>query len=236
MPHSLKPRLAWTFEPLPPFHAVVMDMDGLALDTEATYCTAWQRAAAELGYALSNEFCRGLFGRHADDVKSALAAACGSGFDPRAFHAAAERHWLATLQADGVAKMPGLDRLLAALRRHAIPYALATNSDEPYASLCLDAARARHEFPVMVTRDQVASGKPAPDLFLEAARRLGVPPARCLALEDSPPGLTACIEAGMVAVWIPPRHAHHAAPGLRDVRVMQSLDVLAGQIEQESGR
>lgn len=219
--------------PLPPFRAVVMDMDGLVLDTESTYCRAWQHAAADLGFALDGEFFRGLFGRHADDVKAGLADACGDSFDLQAFHAAAEKYWLAELAVSGVATMPGLDRLLDTLRTQGLPYALATNSDEPYASLCLNAAGIASAFPVLVTRDQVRTGKPAPDVFLEAARRLGVAPGDCLALEDSATGLEACSSAGMIPVWVPPPHVRNGTCSQpAGVWIFSDLASVADRIEQ----
>ncbi|CAL1239084.1 HAD family hydrolase [Candidatus Methylocalor cossyra] len=192
---------------LPPFQAALLDLDGLVLDSEASYRHAWQAAAREAGATLPEAFCRGLFGQHADAVAAALREALGPSFDQDRFCRAAERHWRRHLAQHGLAPMPGLDRLLAACRRHAIPYALATNSDAPYARECLELAGLAGEFPVMVTRDQVRHGKPAPDLFLEAARRLGIPPALCLGLEDSAPGLEAARAAGTIVVLVQRRGA-----------------------------
>lgn len=218
---------------LPMFRAVVMDMDGLALDTEAAYCEAWRAAAAALGVSLSPEFCRSLFGRHADDVQKALRDACGEGFDLRQFNVLAETHWRAHLQLNGVAKMPALDRLLALFRQRGLPYALATNSDGPYARECLQRSGASDQFPVIVTRDEVAAGKPAPDLFLLAARRLGFPPAACLGLEDSATGLQSCRAAGLIPVLIP--SGKDAALQVPPTGVWQfpSLGALADCIERD---
>ncbi|WP_133716302.1 HAD family hydrolase [Methylocaldum gracile] len=191
---------------LPDFRAVILDMDGLALDTESTYCHAWRSAAADLGFDLSEEFCLGLFGRHADDVERALKTALGDAFDRRLFHESAERHWRRYLDEHGIGPMSGLKELLAILRHRAIPYALATNSDGPYAWECLRLSGMEKTFQVVVTRDQVERGKPAPDLFLEAARRLNVPPGLCLVLEDSETGLEAARAAGTVPVLIQRRH------------------------------
>ena len=215
---------------LPAFRAVVMDMDGLALDTEATYCEAWRAAAAALGFQLTEPFCQGLFGRHADDVHSALAEACGEGFELPRFFALAEEFWHAHLRANGVAKMPALDRFLGLLRQRELPYALATNSDAPYAREVLERAGARDLFPVVVTRDEVARGKPAPDLFLEGARRLGAEPGECLGLEDSLVGLQACRRAGLIPILIPSRAASAVQPPA-GTWVMPSLGALADCIE-----
>ncbi|WP_139557263.1 HAD family hydrolase [Methylotetracoccus oryzae] len=216
---------------LPPFRAVVMDMDGLALDTEATYCDAWRAAAAALGFQLSEPFCHGLFGRHADDVHAALAEACGEGFDLRRFFGLAEEFWHAQIRTNGVAKMPALDRFLGLLRQRELPYALATNSDSPYAREVLEQAGARDLFPIVVTRDEVAQGKPAPDLFLEGARRLGADPAECLGLEDSLVGLQACQRAGLIPVLIPSRAASASRPP-DGTWVLPSLGALADCIER----
>jgi HAD superfamily hydrolase (TIGR01509 family) len=195
---------------LPPFRAAVLDLDGLVLDSESTYCAAWRLAAAELGRNLGEEFCHSLFGRHADDVEAALRRELGAAFDRERFHRSATRHWHAHLEAHGIDRMPGLEALLAGFRARRVPYALATNSDAPYALHCLRRAGLESEFATIVTRDQVARGKPAPDLFLEAARRLGVPPEACLALEDSETGLAAACSAGMIAVLVQRREALRA--------------------------
>jgi beta-phosphoglucomutase len=217
---------------LPPFRAVILDMDGLALDSESTYCHAWRLAAAESGLELSEEFCHGLFGRHADDVEKALRSVLGEAFEKERFHRSAERHWWAYLQVHGMERMPGLDALLAVLRRHAIPFALATNSDGMYARECLRLSGLESAFPVIVTRDQVPLGKPEPDLFLEAARRLEAPPALCLALEDSETGLAAARAAGTVTVLVQRRDEVRLKLRDRAFMALASLAELAELMEE----
>jgi beta-phosphoglucomutase len=221
---------------LPPFRAAILDMDGLALDSESTYCHAWRMAAGELGFELSEAFCHSLFGRHADDVAKALRDAMGETFERERFHQAAERHWRRYLEAHGMDRMPGLETLLAVFRRRAIPYALATNSDGIYARECLRLSGVESDFPVIVTRDQAPRGKPAPDLFLEAARRLNVPPELCLGLEDSETGLEAARAAGTITVLVQRREEMRL--GLRDRArfACASLEELAEWIEAEESR
>jgi len=190
---------------LPPFSAILFDMDGLVLDSEKTYVTAWQCAARELGKTLDTEFAERLFGRHADDVARLLGEALGPDFDRQAFFEVAEHHWFEILADEGIEGMPGIEALLHHLRVMGTPFALATNSDARYAERCLAAANLKDAFEVLVSRDQVQAGKPAPDLFLAAAKRLGVAPARCLVLEDSETGLMAARAAGTQPVLIQQR-------------------------------
>jgi len=187
---------------LPVFSAVILDMDGLVLDSETTYCGAWRKAAADVGHALDDGFLESLFGRHADDVVLALVEKLGPAFDREVFFKAAEQHWFRHISTHGIPRMPGIEALLACLRERSIPFALATNSEGHYARLCLEHGSLREAFPVMVTRDQVALGKPEPDVFLEAARRLGVDPAACMVLEDSETGLQAARAAGTQPILI----------------------------------
>lgn len=218
---------------VPSFEAAIFDMDGLVLDSEITYVQAWRLAARALGYELDDAFFHSLFGRHADDVEQALREAMGDSFDRAQFHALAARYWREYLASHGMGRMPGLEALLALLRRRNIPYALATNSDAPFVRECLQLAGLAAEFPVVVTRDQVARGKPAPDVYLEAARRLGIPPERCLGLEDSPTGLRAAAEAGTITLLVQ-RHAavRHALAG-RTRFAFASLGEVAAWLDSE---
>ena len=210
---------------LPPFAALILDMDGLVLDSETTYCQAWRRAAAELGYQLDEVFLQNLFGHHADDVVKRLVSILGPDFDRHRFFQTAERHWFDHIQSRGIPRMPGVDALLKVLRERMTPFALATNSDAHYARLCLRLGDLDDVFPVVVTRDQVASGKPEPDVFLEAARRLEIEPEACLVLEDSATGLQAARAAGMQAVLIQRRE------DLRDMLSRHALMALPSMID-----
>jgi HAD superfamily hydrolase (TIGR01509 family) len=131
-------------------------------------------------------------------------------FDRPAFFEIAERHWFEVLADEGIEGMPGVHALLDHLHSVGIPFALATNSDAHYAKRCLAAANLSNAFEVRVSRDQVKAGKPAPDLFLAAAERLGVSPSQCLVLEDSETGLLAARAAQTYPILIQQR------PVLRD--------------------
>lgn len=191
----------------PRFKAVVFDMDGLVLDSEQSYVFAWRRVAENLGARLEDEFVEDLFGRQADDVIRLLAEKLGKVFDAERFCRDAENYWRAHVHSHGIPAMPGVSELLALLKRHRVPFALATNSMGIFARECLRAGGLEGAFPVMVTRDQVAAGKPEPDLILEAAKRMEVSAEQCLVLEDSATGLQAAARAGAMPILVSQRPA-----------------------------
>jgi HAD superfamily hydrolase (TIGR01509 family) len=99
-----------------------------------------------------------------------------------------------------LAPMQGLHELIERLRADRIPMALATSAPKPNVVHTLAELELASAFPVIVRGDEVARGKPAPDVFLEAARRLGVEPKDCLVFEDAPMGIEAAQAAGMRVV------------------------------------
>lgn len=96
--------------------------------------------------------------------------------------------------------MKGLRALIDRLKTDGVPVALATSAPEPNVTHTLAELGLAHEFPVIVRGDEVPRGKPAPDVFIEAARRLGVDAADCLVFEDAPMGIEAAQAAGMRVV------------------------------------
>jgi HAD superfamily hydrolase (TIGR01509 family) len=183
--------------------AVVLDMDGLMLDTEFIYKRAWQRAAADLGFDLDDGFYLTLVGRDNANGEAALRQQFGEQFPVARFRERWAQLWHAHVVEQGIPTKPGLHEFLALLDGHGIPFAIATSSDREYTTFSLRAARLESRSRCLVTGDQVERGKPAPDIYLEAARRLGVQPSCCLALEDSEAGIVAAASAGMYAILIP---------------------------------
>ena len=183
--------------------AVVFDMDGLMLDTEPIYKRAWQSAAAELGHDLEDDFYATFVGRPNDDCERLLVRRFGAQFPLDRFRVRWRELWDADAAANGIRTKPGLLELAALLDTRKIPYAIATSSEAMETEFCLRAAGLDGRFPVRVTRDQIANGKPAPDIYLEAARRLQTDPAQCVALEDSEAGIQSASRAGMVPLLIP---------------------------------
>ncbi len=188
---------------LPYFSAIIFDLDGLVLDTETTYLYAWQQAAKKMGYPLSDSFCLSLSGADAVQVKKNLIDYCGSNFDLTYFRQLSSKYWFAYVQQHGIQKKKGFNHLLNIIKKNHIPYCLATNSPEKNARECLNFAGISNEFDLIISRDQVKKGKPAPDIFLKAADYLQKPINHCLVLEDSIIGIKAAQQAGAYPLLIP---------------------------------
>jgi len=183
--------------------AVVLDMDGLMLDTERLYKVAWQQASQELGFLLDDEMYLTLLGRPGDECEVDLVVRFGDEFPMRQFRARRRALWQKLVEDKGIPHKPGLFALLNLLRAHRLPVAIATSSNAERTEFSLRKAGLGERFEVVVTRDQVARGKPDPALYVEAARRLGQRPVDCMAIEDSDAGVLAACAAGMTTVCVP---------------------------------
>jgi beta-phosphoglucomutase len=186
-----------------PVVAVILDMDGLMVDTEPLYQEAWQQAASELGYHLDDALYARFVGRPTDDCERILVEEFGASFPLQAFQNRWPGLWLEQVERRGVQTKPGLRELLAFVADQHLPAAVATSSTAAYAEVTLRHAGLADRFAVVVSGDQVVRGKPAPDIYLEAARRLGVSATNCVALEDSEAGIRAVAQAGMIGVLVP---------------------------------
>lgn len=182
---------------------VLLDMDGLMLDTEPISLSAWRAAAAELGYVLDDGICEAMVGRPATANVVQLRDHFGDDFPGDALLVAANERYRRLLEAGGVPHKAGLEDFLRFLDARSIPRAVATSTATSLAREKLTRAGVLGFFDVVVGGDLVARGKPAPDIFLAAAARLGAAPADCVVLEDSGPGVLAAAAAGMRPILIP---------------------------------
>lgn len=183
--------------------AVILDLDGLVLDTEKTYFIAWQRAADRMGFELTPAFCLSLSGLKYEEVEQKLLNLTGDLFQIEQFRRLSGELWYQYVEDYGIDVKKGFYSLMNILQRFNIPYCLATNSYQKNALESLAFAGVSDLFPILVTRDQVKSAKPAPDIFLKAAAQLGVAIESCLVVEDSLTGIQAAKNAGAYVVHIP---------------------------------
>lgn len=185
------------------FDAIVFDNDGLLLDTE----DAWTRAQVTLferyGKSFGEDHKRSLLGTSAATAAVKLEEMLG--LPGRGLELMAECHQLVMEEAlAGVPPRPGALELLAAVRKAGRPVGLASNSSREFVERVLSVAGLLNgNFDLIVTADEVAHPKPAPDLYLAACAGLGAAPERAAALEDSQTGVTSARAAGLFVVAVP---------------------------------
>lgn len=183
---------------------VIFDMDGTLIDTEPFYEQSWNETGKRWGVEVRDMYAEYVCGRSIENVKNTLKERFGENFDSERFMS--ERMTLyAQLAEKGLALKVGCREILDFLREHGIPCAVATStvSDLTYSNL--DRVNIRRFFDAVVTGDMVKNGKPSPDIFLEAGRRIGAEAGECIVCEDSYSGIEAASNAKMKPVFIPDR-------------------------------
>jgi HAD superfamily hydrolase (TIGR01509 family) len=184
------------------FDGVIFDMDGLMVDTEPVWMECWAPALAHFGYDVPPGLADAVRGSAGDNAARLLHEMVSSQLDTKAFWAyfslLAEKVF-----AQGVEKKPGLDELLAYLGEQGVPCAVASSSSKEGIERNLRFIGHLDCFQVIVPGSEVPHAKPAPDVFLEAAKRLGTKPARTMVLEDSFNGVRAGAAGGFYTVMVP---------------------------------
>ena len=191
---------------IPPgeFSGYIFDLDGTLIDTMPLHYRAWDKAmrAAGLPHALDEDFFYKLGGVPTRRVAELFGEPYKLKLDPDlVFHA--KEALFTELQADAKLIGPVVD---FARRMHAThPMAIASGGPRMIVERSLEITGLAHLFRAVVTADDVKHGKPSPDMFLLAARLLGVPPETCLVFEDAEPGIKGALAAGMQVVRVPSR-------------------------------
>ncbi len=185
-----------------PVDAVLFDMDGLLIDTEAVYIKAHMAAARSMDVEMPLDFCHSMIGFPDSECFDMIQDFYGPAFRIDHFNARFYEHIQQALEVR-VPLKAGVFEILDFLRERRLPLAVATSSVRKIVERYLGRARLLDRFRVIATHDDVERGKPHPDVYLEAARRLGVSPERCIAFEDSNAGLTAAHAAGTMAIMVP---------------------------------
>jgi HAD superfamily hydrolase (TIGR01509 family) len=182
--------------------AVIFDMDGLLFDTEALYRDAMQAAASSLGVTMPMPLYLRMIGLHGPRARELAQRELGPGVDVDALWAAAGERFTRMIDSE-LALKAGVMELLDTLDALRLPRAIATSSSHAAVTHHVGMHGLAARFDAVVAAGDYAEGKPAPDPYLLAASRLGVPADRCLALEDSHNGVRSALAAGMITVMVP---------------------------------
>ncbi len=181
--------------------AVVFDLDGVLLQSEEVWDAVRERYVRERGGRYDDEVQRAMMGMSAPEWSRYLHEEAGVPDEPAAINRSVVGRMLEAYRRE----LPLLPGAVETVRRagEAFPLALASSSNREVFEAVLDLAGLADCFQATVSSEEVAYGKPAPDVYLEAARRLGFPPARCAAVEDSHAGIRSAKSAGLRVVAIP---------------------------------
>jgi HAD superfamily hydrolase (TIGR01509 family) len=209
--------------------AVIFDCDGTLVDSEPLARTAWERALAPYGVDVADADFEACVGLPYPRVHAYFAGRAPALPEAAAFWPAFSGELYALI---GTILAPFPDAVAAArdLRAAGIPVAVASSSPRERLDRTLATAGLVDAFDETVAGDEVRRGKPAPDMFLEAARRLGAEPGDCVVVEDSPPGVAAGRAAGMATLAVcrvpgtePALAAAHRVVGSVDAQAILDL-------------
>jgi HAD superfamily hydrolase (TIGR01509 family) len=211
--------------------AVVFDMDGVLVDTEHLWDEVREALTEEWGGRYTPEAQEAMMGMSSPEWSRYLHEVVGLREPPEVINAEVVRRMLERYEAD-LPVVPGAVEAVRRLAAAGYRLAVASSSNRELIDAVLRRLELTSVFDVTVSSEEVARGKPAPDVYLETARRLSVEPARCAAIEDSGSGIRAAHAAGMRVIAYPNRHYPPAADvlALADV-VIESLSGLAVSVE-----
>lgn len=182
---------------------LIFDFDGLLIDTEMPGCNAWSESFAKYGFRFTVEDWKKAIGAgpSAYDMAEHLKQLTNGLVDPQTIRKQTLVRTKELIQLQPL--LPGVTDFLEAARAMALPMAVASSSERSWVEGYLTSLQIRQFFSAVCTADDVQNVKPAPDLFLLAAARIGIQPGEAIVFEDSPHGIAAAKAAAMFCVAIP---------------------------------
>jgi HAD superfamily hydrolase (TIGR01509 family) len=212
--------------------AVVFDMDGVLVDTEHLWDEVREALTEEWGGRYTPEAQEAMMGMSSPEWSRYLHEVVGLREPPEVINAEVVRRMLERYEMD-LPVVPGAVEAVRRLAREGYRLAVASSSNRELIDGVLRRLELSELFEVTVSSEEVARGKPAPDVYLETAHRLGLPPGRCAAIEDSASGIRAAHAAGMRVIAYPNRHYPPAANVLALAeQVLAGLDDLSGSLRR----
>ena len=202
---------------------VLFDMDGVILDTEKLYTRFWCEAAQALGFPLTYEMALGMRSLSHEVGERQLKAYLGEKVDYQQVRSKRIELMTAYISENGVEIKPGIHELLQFLNEKGLKKAVATSSPLDRTKEYLSQVGLVDAFDELVSGHMVEHGKPAPDIYLYAADKLGLKPEECLVLEDSPTGLLAAYRAGCIPVMVPDQDMPDEETRARAYAVVENL-------------
>jgi beta-phosphoglucomutase family hydrolase len=203
-------------------YAVIWDVDGVIIDSGEQHRQAWSQLAQENGFPYTDDAFWATFGMRNADILPRMFGVSGPPDRIQALGDRKEAIYRALLAREATA-LPGAKDLLAALHAAGYRQALGSSAPEENIRAIVSLLNIGAYLEATVSGETVARGKPAPDIFLAAAAKLGVAPARCLVIEDAPAGVAAARAGGMRCIAV--RRA-----GLADAPGLEAADFVAATL------
>lgn len=185
------------------YKAVIFDMDGLLIDSERIARLLFVEACRENDFEPDIDIYNRCIGTTTHKAREILKEGYGEAFPYEAVSELWEKKYLDEVSNNPVPLKPGAPELLEYLEKEGVKKAVVTSTDRELAQRKLTNAGIRHFFDFILGRDEVVHGKPNPEIYLAACRKLGEDPVDCLALEDSNNGVLAAHRAGLTVYQVP---------------------------------
>jgi beta-phosphoglucomutase len=188
--------------------AVLWDMDGVLVDSAEYHYAAWREALAREGVDLSYDAFRATFGQRNDTILRYLLGPDLPDSEVARIGDLKESLYRELVQTRGITPLCGVLDWLARLRDQGWRQAIASAAPRANVDAIVRALGIAHYFGAITSSEDVTRGKPDPQVYLIAAQRLGVPPARCVVVEDAPAGVEGARRAGMRCIGVTSTHPH----------------------------
>ena len=201
--------------------AVLWDMDGTLIDSEDLHWIAWRNTLAHEGVFITHSQFLSSFGQRNDSILPQWLGAAATPERMERIANAKEELYRRRVRRNGISPLPGVANWLHRLHQEGWRQAIASAAPRANIDAVLEALSATHFFQAIISAEDVHRGKPDPEVYLGAAARIGVPPERCIVVEDALAGVEGARRAGMKCIGVSRDGKHLPA----DV-VVQSLDLL----------
>lgn len=202
----------------------IFDWDGVIIDSSRAHEASWERLAAEQGCALPPDHFKRSFGMKNEQIIPDILGWTRDAEQIRALSLRKEALYRRIIYEEGIAPLPGVASWLEALRGASVPCAIASSTHRENITCTLGLIGFEKYFAAIVSSEDVNRGKPAPDVFLLAAKKLNAQPSRCVVFEDAHVGIEAARRAGMKVVGVASTHPAETLVGAD--RIVRRLDEL----------
>ncbi len=213
----------------------IFDWDGVIIDSSKAHEKSWEMLAAEENRTLPPEHFKRGFGRKNHAVISKILQWTGDAGEIRRLGDRKETLYREIIKKEGIAPLPGVRKLLEDLKGAGIPCAIGSSTPRINVDAVLNELGLEDYFQAIVCAEDVSRSKPDPEVFLKAARRLNVPPERCVVFEDATFGVEAALAAGMKAAAVATTHppeklaqAHLVALSTENISLPELRGLFAG--------